>query len=405
MNASSNTIRYRTLAGTVLTQFALGSVYTWSLFNAQLSAKLSEPVSQVAFAFGLLSLALAVASSLAGKLQERFGVQRVTLGAGLMLGLGFFLTAQANNLIMLYLCAGVLVGLADGAGYLLTLSNCVKWFPERKGLVSACAIGAYGLGSLGFKYINLALLARFSLETTFELWGLIAMTMVVAGSLLMRDAPQQQAAAQQSASHDYTLAEAMRQPQYWMLALMFLTVCMSGLYVIGVAKDIGESYVHLPALTAANAVAVIAVANLSGRLVLGILSDKMPRIRVISIAQIAALAGMLTLLFVPLNATLFFLAIACVAFSFGGTITVYPSLVSDFFGLNNLTKNYGVIYLGFGIGSIVGSIVASLFGGFLATFHLILALLIVALLFSLTIRQPGSSKEAEFEAEPHLGKA
>ncbi|MCD5362889.1 MFS transporter [Chromobacterium aquaticum] len=404
MNAS-NTIRYRTLAGTVLTQFALGSVYTWSLFNAQLSAKLSEPVSQVAFAFGLLSLALAVASSLAGKLQERFGVQRVTLGAGLLLGLGFFLTAQANNLVMLYLCAGVLVGLADGAGYLLTLSNCVKWFPERKGLVSACAIGAYGLGSLGFKYINLALLARFSLETTFELWGLIAMAMVVAGSLLMRDAPQQQAAAQQTASHDYTLAEAMRQPQYWMLALMFLTVCMSGLYVIGVAKDIGESYVHLPALTAANAVAVIAVANLSGRLVLGILSDKMPRIRVITIAQIAALAGMLTLLFVPLNATLFFLAIACVAFSFGGTITVYPSLVSDFFGLNNLTKNYGVIYLGFGIGSIVGSIVASLFGGFLATFHLILALLIVALLFSLTIRQPGSSKEAEFEAEPHLGKA
>lgn len=404
MNAS-NSIRYRTLAGTVLTQFALGSVYTWSLFNAQLSAKLSEPVSQVAFAFGLLSLALAVASSLAGKLQERFGVQRVTLGAGLMLGLGFFLTAQANNLVMLYLCAGVLVGLADGAGYLLTLSNCVKWFPERKGLVSACAIGAYGLGSLGFKYINLALLARFSLETTFELWGLIAMTMVVAGSLLMRDAPQQQAAAQQSASHDYTLAEAMRQPQYWMLALMFLTVCMSGLYVIGVAKDIGESYVHLPALTAANAVAVIAVANLSGRLVLGILSDKMPRIRVITIAQIAALAGMLTLLFVPLNATLFFLAIACVAFSFGGTITVYPSLVSDFFGLNNLTKNYGVIYLGFGIGSIVGSIVASLFGGFLATFHLILALLIVALLFSLTIRQPGAAKDEAFEAEPHLGKA
>lgn len=105
----------------------------------------------MAFAFGLLSLALAVASSLAGKLQERFGVQRVTLGAGLMLGLGFFLTAQANNLVMLYLCAGVLVGLADGAGYLLTLSNCVKWFPERKGLVSACAIGAYGLKRPGLQ--------------------------------------------------------------------------------------------------------------------------------------------------------------------------------------------------------------------------------------------------------------
>ncbi len=365
-----------------------GSVYTWSLFNAQLSDKLDEPVSQVAFAFGLLSLSLAVASSLAGKLQERFGVRNVTLGAGVLLGIGFFLTAHASNLAMLYLCAGILVGFADGTGYLMTLSNCVKWFPERKGLISACSIGAYGLGSLGFKYINLLLLSSNGLETTFQLWGLIAMSMVLVGGMLMKDAPKQAAAVQQSESRDFTLAEAMRKPQYWMLALMFLTACMSGLYVIGVAKDIGENMVGLPAVVAANAVAIIAMANLGGRLVLGILSDKMSRIRVITIAQLITLAGMALLLFVPLNANLFFVAVACVAFSFGGTITVYPSLVSDFFGLNNLTKNYGVIYLGFGLGSIIGSIVASLFGGFMATFNLILVLLVVALVLSLTIRLP-----------------
>ena len=388
MTIDLNRTRYLTLLGTIITQFALGSVYTWSLFNAQLSDKLDEPVSQVAFAFGLLSLSLAVASSLAGKLQERFGVRNVTLGAGVLLGIGFFLTAHASNLAMLYLCAGILVGFADGTGYLMTLSNCVKWFPERKGLISACSIGAYGLGSLGFKYINLLLLSSSGLETTFQLWGLIAMSMVLVGGMLMKDAPQQAASVQQSESRDFTLAEAMRKPQYWMLALMFLTACMSGLYVIGVAKDIGEKMVGLPAVVAANAVAIIAMANLGGRLVLGILSDKMSRIRVITIAQLITLCGMALLLFVPLNANLFFVAVACVAFSFGGTITVYPSLVSDFFGLNNLTKNYGVIYLGFGLGSIIGSIVASLFGGFMATFNLILVLLVVALVLSLTIRLP-----------------
>ncbi|WP_404837498.1 MFS transporter [Aeromonas media] len=388
MTKEMNRTRYLTLIGTIITQFALGSVYTWSLFNAQLSDKLDEPVSQVAFAFGLLSLSLAVASSLAGKLQERFGVRNVTLGAGVLLGIGFFLTAHASNLAMLYLCAGILVGFADGTGYLMTLSNCVKWFPERKGLISACSIGAYGLGSLGFKYINLLLLSNNGLETTFQLWGLIAMSMVLVGGMLMKDAPQQAASVQQTESRDFTLAEAMRKPQYWMLALMFLTACMSGLYVIGVAKDIGEKMVGLPAVVAANAVAIIAMANLGGRLVLGILSDKMSRIRVITIAQLITLAGMVLLLFVPLNANLFFVAVACVAFSFGGTITVYPSLVSDFFGLNNLTKNYGVIYLGFGLGSIIGSIVASLFGGFMATFNLILVLLVVALVLSLTIRLP-----------------
>lgn len=390
MNTSLNhRTRWLTLVGTIVTQFALGSVYTWSLFNSSLSQKLDAPVSQVAFSFGLLSLGLALSSSVAGKLQERFGVKRVTMASGVLLGLGLFLTAHSNNLMMLWLSAGVLVGLADGAGYLLTLSNCVKWFPERKGLISAFSIGSYGLGSLGFKFIDSHLLATVGLEHTFIIWGALVMVMIVAGATLMVDAPKQPVVNASGVSEkDFTLAESMRKPQYWMLAVMFLTACMSGLYVIGVAKDIAQGMVRLDAATAANAVTVISIANLSGRLVLGILSDKISRIRVITLGQVISLVGMAALLFAPLNEMIFFAAIACVAFNFGGTITVYPSLVSEFFGLNNLAKNYGVIYLGFGIGSIVGSVIASLFGGFYVTFCVIFALLIVSLALSTTIRQP-----------------
>ncbi|GGA30420.1 L-lactate MFS transporter [Hafnia psychrotolerans] len=394
-----NRTRWLTLFGTIITQFALGSVYTWSLFNGQLSQKLDEPISRVAFSFGLLSLGLAIASSVAGKLQERFGVKKVTMAAGVMMAVGFALTAHSNNLIMLYLSAGILVGLADGAGYLMTLSNCVKWFPERKGMISACAIGAYGLGSLGFKFICGHLLAVNSLENTFIIWGVMAMVMIIIGGLMMTDAPKQAAKTvtfdenNLSNSRDFTLAEAVRMPQYWMLALMFLTACMSGLYVIGVAKDIGEGMVHMSAITAANAVTVIAIANLSGRLILGVLSDKMARIRVISMAQVISLVGMSILLFSSMNETLFFISVACIAFSFGGTITVYPSLVSDFFGLNNLTKNYGLLYLGFGIGSVMGSLIASLFGGFVVTFTFITVLLIVSLILSATIRLPNKLEQ------------
>ncbi|EMB0594224.1 MFS transporter, partial [Escherichia coli] len=305
--------RWLTLIGTIITQFALGSVYTWSLFNGALSAKLDAPVSQVAFSFGLLSLGLAISSSVAGKLQERFGVKRVTMASGILLGLGFFLTAHSDNLMMLWLSAGVLVGLADGAGYLLTLSNCVKWFPERKGLISAFAIGSYGLGSLGFKFIDTQLLETVGLEKTFVIWGAIALLMIVFGATLMKDAPKQEVKTSNGVvEKDYTLAESMRKPQYWMLAVMFLTACMSGLYVIGVAKDIAQSLAHLDVVSAANAVTVISIANLSGRLVLGILSDKIARIRVITIGQVISLVGMAALLFAPLNAVTFFAAIACV---------------------------------------------------------------------------------------------
>lgn len=231
------------------------------------------------------------------------------------------------------------------------------------------------------------------------IWGVIVLVMILFGATLMKDAPQQEVKTVNGVvENDFTLAQSMRKPQYWMLAVMFLTACMSGLYVIGVAKDIAQGMVKLDAATAANAVTVISIANLSGRLVLGILSDKIARIRVITLGQVISLVGMAALLFAPLNEATFFAAIACVAFNFGGTITVFPSLVSEFFGLNNLAKNYGVIYLGFGIGSICGSLIASLFGGFYVTFCVIFALLIISLALSTTIRQP----QRELYKEAHV---
>lgn len=394
--AHKNSTRLWTLLGTIITQFALGSVYTWSLFNAPLSDMLDEPVNQVALSFGILSLSLAVASSLSGKLQAKFGVRKVTIAAGVVLGLSLMAVSHVTGLWALYLTAGLLVGFADGTGYLMTLSNCVKFFPERKGLASACAIGAYGLGSLGFKYINLYFLTNNNLNVTFEVWGILVAAMVVLGGLMMKDAPLVEASTSSDNAQvntEFSLNEATKTTQFWSLAIIFLTICMSGLYVIGVAKDIGESYAHLSVAAAASAVAVIAVANLSGRLVLGILSDKIERMRVVGIAVVICLLGVSALRFMPLTEVSFYIAIACVAFSFGGTITVYPSLVSDFFGLNNLTQNYGVIYLGFGIGSLLGSIVASLFGGFSAVFGFMLALLIISLAICLMIKTPTKANQ------------
>lgn len=394
--SQSNQKKWFTLVGTVMAQFALGSVYTWSLFNSPIADKLDEPISQVAFSFGILSLALAFASSISGKLQDRFGVKKVTIGAGLLLGASLLLSAHATNLAMIYICAGLLVGFADGTGYLMTLSNCVKFFPKNKGLASACAIGAYGLGSLGFKYINMYLLNHFSLEQAFQYWGIIAMVIVIIGGLLMTDAPKQTITANSSTQSketaitgEFTLAETIKTSQFWMLATIFLTICMSGLYVIGVAKDIGENYIHLSIASAASAVAVIAIANLGGRLVLGILSDKIERMKVIGLAILITFIGVAALVFGTPSSTTFYFSVACIAFSFGGTITVYPSLISDFFGLDNLTKNYGVIYLGFGIGSIAGSIVASVFGGFIPTFYMIMTLLVISLVLTLIIKKPG----------------
>ena len=209
----ANRIRYLTLFGTILTEFALGSVYTWSLFNAAIAAKLSESVSNVAFSFGILSISLAIGSSLAGKLQARFGVRKVTVVAGILFGISLFLSAYASNLTLLYIFAGASVGFTGGCAYLMCLSNTVKFFPNKKGLVSACAIGAYGLGSLGFKFINMYFLRSGTLESTFIYWGMIAMIMVVIGGLMMHDAPKVEIQNNNENNvKDCSLAEAVRFP-------------------------------------------------------------------------------------------------------------------------------------------------------------------------------------------------
>jgi OFA family oxalate/formate antiporter-like MFS transporter len=164
------------------------------------------------------------------------------MASGILLGLGFFLTAHSNSLMMLWLSAGLLVGLADGAGYLLTLSNCVKWFPERKGLISAFLSALTGLAALVLNLLIPICWRRSAWKNLYYL-GRYRAGDDLFGATLMTDAPKYTASANNGVvENDFTLAESMRKPQYWMLAVMFLTACMSGLYVIGVAKDIAQGW-------------------------------------------------------------------------------------------------------------------------------------------------------------------
>jgi OFA family oxalate/formate antiporter-like MFS transporter len=133
---------------------------------------------------------------------------------------------------------------------------------------------------------------------------------------------------------------------------------------------------------------MVAIFNTSGRLILGALSDKLGRIGLVIFALSVTLVAVLVLNFATLNYSLYFASVAAVAFCFGGNITIFPVIVSDFFGLKNHSKNYGVIYQGFGLGAISGSIIAQLTGGFKATFMVIAVLCVISIVIMATIKQP-----------------
>lgn len=391
-------VKIKTLVGSLLVLLVLGSVYAWSLFNLPLSSKYELDIDAIAFTFGIMTLFIAIGSSSSGFLKLRIGMQNVVALSAVCTGAGLLLSAFAPNLITLYLSAGLLLGFGDGLGYMLVLTNCVKFFPKHKGLVSALCIGAYGLGSLLFKSIDSYVMANYSLENALLTWGAICAVVVTLGSILIYDAMQQASVVSGASSkREYDLQNAIRTLPYWLLSLMFFIDCMVGLYIIGVASNLGSALLNMSAAEAATAVSVVALANIAGRLVMGVLSDRLPRIRLITFDQCLSLVAIILLTVIPITQVTFFAAVALIAFSFGGTLTIYPSLISDFFGIRNLAKNYGLLYLGFGLGSLFGYAAAFIFGSYTVTFTMMGALLIVAIVASLLVRLPAELAESHKE--------
>ncbi|PHB62978.1 L-lactate MFS transporter [Bacillus wiedmannii] len=392
----SNVNPWLVVLGTVIVQMGLGTIYTWSLFNQPLVSKYGWSLNAVAITFSITSLSLAFSTLFASKLQEKWGLRKLIMIAGLALGLGLILSSQASSLILLYVLAGVVVGYADGTAYITSLSNLIKWFPKRKGLIAGISVAAYGSGSLIFKYVNAQLIESVGVSQAFIYWGLIVTAMIVLGACLIHQAADQ-GAVHKTKTHEYTTKEMLGTKQVYLLFIMLFTSCMSGLYLIGMVKDIGVQLVGLSAATAANAVAMVAIFNTLGRIILGPLSDKIGRLKIVTGTFVVMAASVLVLSFVDLNYGIYFVCVASVAFCFGGNITIFPAIVGDFYGMKNHSKNYGIVYQGFGFGALAGSFIGALLGGFKPTFMVIGVLCVVSFVIAILIQAPKQKKEQEEE--------
>ncbi|MBA5851356.1 OFA family MFS transporter [Clostridium sp. cel8] len=368
------------VVGSMIAQLGLGTIYTWSLFNQPLVNMFGWDLNKVSMTFSITSFALAFSTLFAGKLQEKIGIKKLVTICGILLGIGLIASSKVNSIVMLYVTAGIVVGAADGMAYITILSNCIKWFPNKKGIISGLSVGAYGTGSLLFKYINGSMINSAGVLKTFLIWGIIAMILIVIGAQFLKDAEVKSVNLNSiSNKNSFTVKEMLKTKEAYLLFIMFFAACMSGLYLIGVVKDIGVEMVGLNVSTAANAVAMVAIFNTAGRIILGALSDKIGGLKVIFITFAVTAISVLALSFVHLNFGIFFACVAGIAFCFGGNITVFPAIVGEFFGVENQTKNYGVIYQGFGIGAISGSIISSVIGSFKGTFVVVGIMCIISI--------------------------
>lgn len=402
MSDQSTTNRWWVVVGALIIQVSLGAVYIWSVFQTPL--KRAFPMwteTQVTLPAQIVLAAFALAVVFGGRIQDKLGPRVVATAGGILVGLGLMLakfTGQfAPEAALLWLIAtfSVVGGIGIGAGYVCPIAACVKWFPDKKGLITGLAVAGFGAGAfffaplarglisgvpyelLGVKLFPLPALGVFN---TFFTLGLIFLTAVVLGAQLLRNPPPgyvpagwtpPQPTQGGAVGTQFTPTQALRTPTFWLLWVTFFAGCTAGLQVIMKASPIWQSFA-LARLTppiaeadflrvtgaGAMAVSILAIFNSLGRIFWGRLSDGIGRKT--TLVVVFGLCGTMMLLLDGLRSyPLYLLGICVIGMCFGGFLALYPAVTADYYGTRHMGVNYGWMFLAFGAGGLFGPFLAA----------------------------------------------
>ena len=395
-------------AGMVM-QIALGAVYAWSVFRIPLTKSFGWTISEVTLTFTIAIFVLGLAAFAGGLWMRRGGPRTVAVAAGVLYGLGVFLASfSGGHLWWLYCSYGVIAGVGLGLGYIVPVATLVKWFPDKRGLITGLAVAGFGAGALITAPIATRLIASVGVLQTFAILGAAYFVAVTGGALFMRNPPDGYRPAgwtpsatqtRQRAARAFTLAEAMRSRQWYGLwALLFLNTT-AGIAVISQAAPMFQEITGISAARAASIVGIISIANGAGRLLWGWLSDLVGR-RAVFLAMFLLQAVIFWLLPSAHSLTLFAALTVGVLLCYGGGFGTMPAFAADYFGAEHVGSIYGLMLTAWGMAGVLGpTLIATLrerSGGYDSAMRLIAGLMLVSAVIPLLVRPPqaGASKGA-----------
>jgi len=381
---------------------ALGVLYTWSMFKESIGKEFGWKGSQLNDPYALCCLVFAFAMILAGRCQDKFGPRMTASIGGLLVGAGMVLISTSNSYAIWLLGFGVLVGLGIGFGYSSATPPALKWFPPAKtGLVAGIVVAGFGLAPVYLAPTSQYVLAHFGLQKSMLIFG-VAFTVIVCGlAQWLKNPPQGFVAAAKSSSNvakpvsrDVTAGQILRSPMFYLLWVIYAIGAGAGLMVIGSVSGMAKKSMGTQAFIA---VAVMAIGNAGGRVIAGVLSDKIGRRWTLMLVLLIQAALMFIAIPVTASKETLPLVIVMLAtfigFNYGANLTLFPSFAKDFWGLKNFGVNYGVLFTAWGVGGLVfpkvqQMLTASSGGSFQSSFTAAGVLLCVGAALTLLIRSP-----------------
>ena len=271
--------RWWRVAGALSMNLALGTLYAWSVFVAPLEMQFGWKRADTSLVFTVAVIVFALTFVVAGRIQDRFGPFYCSLAGGVLVSLGFYLSAYTTSLTYLILCFGVIGGLGNGFGYATPIPVMAKWFPDKRGLAIGLAVGGYGAGSAIFGPLSqLKLIPAYGLPTTFRILGGIFFVMTMIGAFLLKNPPagyaprgwgSREASKSAATSQEFTPAEMLRTPTFYLMWVGYALGCSAGLMVISqlvpFARTAGVAAAALSTMT----LVIGAAGNASGRILSG----------------------------------------------------------------------------------------------------------------------------------------
>lgn len=385
--------RWFVVVGAIMIQLALGAIYAWSVFTKILTnvdGPYAFTATQTAWVFSAGLATFAGVMVLAGKWLPSAGPKKVAMTGGIVLGIGYVLGGfLGSSFIMQFLCIGILGGAGIGLAYVVPIAVGVKWFPDKKGMITGLSVAGFGFGAT--IWVKLAgswfggllnttnVFGLPGVQSVFVIYGIVFAVLVLLGSMVMINPPEgykpagwtppETTGSNPAGKIEYTYKEMLKSVEFYRLWVVFIFSALAGLMVIYAIRLFGIDALEHNGIMDAGAIAGTAMAwyailNGLGRIAWGTISDKIGRRNAIIAMTLAQGVVMLAIYhgFITFASSLgLIVGASLIGFNFGGNFALFPAATADFFGNKNVGSNYGWMFTAYGVAGILGPQIAGYF--------------------------------------------
>ncbi len=409
-NENLESKRWLIAGAAIVIQLCLGTVYAWSVFKKPLMTAHGWGETPVQATMMILMAVIGVSAALGGTLVDKKGPRQVATIGGILFGVGTLIAGladQIGSLWLLYIGFGIIGGLGNGFGYVTPIATLIRWFPDKRGLVTGLAVMGFGAGAFFMGLIAPDMVTSMGVAKTFYIWGVIFLVLVTGSAQMFKNPPKgwvpagfTPAATSVSAADSFQFGEAVKTPQWWMLwAMLFLNVS-AGLGLISQLSPMAQDVVkkasaEMSAADLAKAggaiLAIASIFNGLGRLFWASLSDKIGR-RMVFVTMFITQAILYVLL--PMIGTqIIFTIIACYLLAcYGGGFATMPAFAADSFGPGYIGKVYGMMLTAWACAGVAGPLVFAAIKG--VALYVAAALLILGFVVALVYKAPAHKASA-----------